>query len=240
MSDLPPSPQRDDSLVLPIRDERLPAAGLRGSLPLTAAGTLVDLSLEGLGLDTSEALPVGESYRLDLNCQGDQLTIDGTLRWQQLSALDTGIDGQQLPRYRTGIQLPPSTSERRSVSRFLDRHAGPQNGERVPPRWHLRRPAVLALQAEFPFEVSTVSRSGMLIDVPVRLGPGEPVELALVLPEEAKRDTDRLRVQAETVEAHLLRTDGGAERRLALRFVQRGEGYARLRAWIDHRLQVEV
>lgn len=67
--------------------------------------TILDLSTEGLGLETSSWLSVGRTYRVRLTGEKQEFSLSGTVAWCALSMTSRGAGGEKAPVYRAGLRF---------------------------------------------------------------------------------------------------------------------------------------
>ena len=64
---------------------------------------LLDLSAEGLAVESHESLRVGARYRFTLEMEGATESFVGAVLWCRMVATRPGAGGDVLPVYRAGI-----------------------------------------------------------------------------------------------------------------------------------------
>jgi len=70
---------------------------------LTFQGQVLNLSMDGLAIETATALPPGK--QLSLKIDGEGSTVTGRVKWSRLSALRRSEEGGAEPIYRAGIAI---------------------------------------------------------------------------------------------------------------------------------------
>ena len=90
---------------------RFEVKDVEGSLLQASDIAIVDLSADGAGIETHNALSVGRSYRLRIYRAGDPLDLVGLVAWSRLVRTERTADGEVLPVYRAGLTFDRSRSE---------------------------------------------------------------------------------------------------------------------------------
>ena len=218
----------DDSIEVPIRAPRIKDPGLRGHMPFTSEGTLVDLSPEGAGFETSDLLPLAHSYQFAVTSGDETLDGSGEICWHRLAALTGGSGSDTIPVYRCGLRFVGDEQTRR---RFLARHATGENGVREPPRYTLQNAPPVEISVQCPFEVASLSRTGMLIDIDLLPAQGTELELVVDLP------SGPTRVVGQVVDNYRTRAGSRPRTQLALHFSEYGTDLAAIESYMDEQLR---
>ncbi len=144
------------------RHPRHPVSGVSGSLLFTTEGRIVNLSLDGIALETGETLQIGRLYKLKLRHASEELLLKGRVVWCRMVRTDQNDHGEVAPVYAAGIQFEELLSEEaREVYRFLGENAVVSLDKRLFGRFHLEGGHNAQLDLEATFEVRTISLSGM-------------------------------------------------------------------------------
>jgi len=88
---------------------------VEGSLLQSSDIVIVDLSIDGVGIETHTALSVGRSYRLRVFRAGEPLDLVGLVAWSRLVRTEATPSGDVLPVYRAGLNFDQSRSEAASA-----------------------------------------------------------------------------------------------------------------------------
>jgi hypothetical protein len=183
----PPEPdlELDEADVVPPRRRhpRYSDPGLGGRMSLRARARIVDLSTAGIGLESLVPLPLDRDCLVRLADDREGLAVPGRSRWQKVARVARSPKGDSHVVYRSGVQFKSGSSRESRLYDFIDRNAGRPNGTRTPPRYELRDDQPASIEAVFPFEVRTLSRSGMRIRLDRFESPGPFVDLVLEMPE---------------------------------------------------------
>ncbi|MEZ5333115.1 MAG: PilZ domain-containing protein [Thermoanaerobaculia bacterium] len=161
------------------RSQRHEIEEATGSFRLAGEFRLVDISLAGLGIESSLRLHKGQTYRGRVDWNGRCVEVRGRVAWTRLVGTEKVADGDILPIYQAGIEFESPVSEEQGALRQLVEEATDfHRGDRLFGRYLATdRSASLALDAEV--RIRKVSRTGMLIESPtaVEIGSGIPFDL---------------------------------------------------------------
>lgn len=164
MSPHPPRPQPFEEKR---QHPRYEIQGLAGTLRYDMNARVLNMSLDGMALETSAWLHVGKTYRLKVGAGDDMLEVDGEIVWCHLvgnrpAAAESASPG---PVYQAGIHFGETLSgQARRILSFVRRAGVIGVQTRVFGRFRIRREEAVDVAFEHPFEVRRVSLSGMLIE----------------------------------------------------------------------------
>ena len=205
----------EESIELPMpRAPRLRNPQLRGVLPYRSQARLVDLSVTGIGIETFRLLPLRHHCRVELSDHPNvSLRLEGKLRWKRLQALEPNPKGETAPLYRCGLSLDEDGNDRKQILSYICDFADKPHGVRKPPRFLLRQPEEIDVMTPCPFEVSSISSSGALLDIDLSPDLGSKVDLLMDLPDGPTR------VAAEVIDVLRQQQGDGTKTQLAVRFL---------------------
>ena len=146
------------------RHPRYELQGIGGMLRYDMNARVLNLSLDGMALETSAWLHVGKSYRLKIGSGEEALELDGTVVWCHLVGRSTG-KGNGGPVYQAGVHFGETLSEQALRLLAFVRRAGVIGvSSRIFGRFKVRREEAVDVAFEHRFEVRRVSLSGLLIE----------------------------------------------------------------------------
>lgn len=139
--------------------------GLRGSLRLSMEATVLNLSLDGMALETHSWLSVGREYRFTVLRGEETLTLPGEVMWCNLVRTTRDSRGETLPVYRAGVEFHDVLSDNaRQVKDFIHDNAVVHlESTRLFGRFQMPENRT-DVKVEEDFLVRRVSFSGMLIE----------------------------------------------------------------------------
>lgn len=159
---------------------RLPVEGVSGGFLFSTHGRVLNLSLDGMALETSDYLQVGRVYGLKLMQDDEELALRGRVVWCRMVGTKRLEDGETAPLYSAGLQFENLISgAAREVHRFLGSNAVIAVEKRLFGRFRLHDDRTADLGHEASFHVQTLSLTGMEIDSDTFVDPETVVDLEL-------------------------------------------------------------
>lgn len=114
------------------RFKRYSGSGLVGSLPAASEVRIVDFSVTGVALETTEQLEIGTRYAFHLGPPTDPIELSGRVQWSQLKATRPRGSADVEPIYYSGLELEGVFTDRaRRVLRYVEEHSRMSPGERL-------------------------------------------------------------------------------------------------------------
>jgi len=162
------------------RSTRYGIADATGSFTLAGQFRLIDISLNGLGLEGHLRLQKGQVYRGRVEWAGRTIEVRGRVAWTRLVGTTKGDGGDVLPVYQAGIEFElPIPEPHGDLRHLIEAATSFRRGDRLFGRYRTTDDATeVALDAEIT--IRKVSRTGMLIESPaaVEIGTVLPFDLA--------------------------------------------------------------
>lgn len=93
---------------------------IRGKMVLANYIKIIDMSLEGLSIETDKTLHIGKEYILHLEYEGKTWSIKGSIAWSTLKQSKRNNNGHTVPIYRAGMKLTVSSNEMREFIKFVE------------------------------------------------------------------------------------------------------------------------
>jgi hypothetical protein len=147
-----------------------------GSFTLAGQFRLIDISVNGLGLEGNLRLQKGQAYRGRVEWAGRTIQVRGRVAWTRLVGTAKGDGGDVLPVYQAGIELElPITEPHGELRHLIEAATSFRRGDRLFGRYRATDDATeVALDAEIT--IRKVSQTGMQIESPTA------VEIGTVIP----------------------------------------------------------
>ncbi|MCP4205326.1 MAG: PilZ domain-containing protein [bacterium] len=165
----PPREALEDTMADERRNNtRYDVEGIRGSFLFTTGARVLNLSLDGMSLETNNPLKIGHEYSLRLDEGKNQMPLKGTVVWCTLVKTTRDSKGDVQPVFRAGVHFADIMSGKANELRsFIHKNAVISLENRLFGRFRIEaaRPADLSLEAEFT--VRQISLSGMLVETEV-------------------------------------------------------------------------
>ena len=93
---------------------------IRGKMALANYIKIIDISLEGLSIETDKTLNLGKEYILHLEYEGKTWLLKGSIAWSKLKQNEKNNKGDTVPIYWAGMQLAISSNEMREFIKFME------------------------------------------------------------------------------------------------------------------------
>lgn len=206
------------------RHHRHDVQGVSGHLHLSFEAKILNLSFDGMALETHGWLSVGRCYSFELRHGQECLELEGTVAWCRLVGT-VRIEGESVPVYRAGVHFEDILSEKaRQVRIFLEHNAWRRvESTRAFGRFLLRNEGTVGVDFRKEFEVRRLSLSGMLLTS--NLVP----ELQTQFDLELRLDDQVLKAAAQVAHVRRLDEEGGGERaEIGVEFVALGDDERRM------------
>lgn len=177
------------------RSTRYPVSGVSGSLTFRSDARVVDLSLGGLSVETTQHLGVGKTYSIRLaREEGDELRLGGEVVRSRLRGTRAREDGgERGPIYEAGIRFHPlSEVQTAALRELLSASTEVQLDTPMAGRFDLGLPESVRLRSDYGFEVRKLSATGMLIESELAPRLDTVIELTVALGEGELRTSVRV------------------------------------------------
>jgi Tfp pilus assembly protein PilZ len=152
---------------------RYQVEGIKGSFLFTTDARVLNLSLDGMSLETNNPLKIGREYSLRLDEGDHHMPLKGTVVWCTLVKTARDDKGEVQPIFRAGVHFADIMSGKANELRsFIHKNAVISLENRLFGRFRIEaeRPADLTLEADF--NVHQISVSGLLVETEVSLSVG--------------------------------------------------------------------
>lgn len=93
---------------------------IRGNMAGVNYIKIIDISLEGLSIETDKTLHIGKEYVLHLEYEGKTWSLKGSIAWSTLKQNERNNKGDTVPIYRAGMKLTISSNEMREFIKFIE------------------------------------------------------------------------------------------------------------------------
>lgn len=172
------------------RHQRYEVHDLHGSLLFKVDVTVLNLSLSGMAVETTQQLRLGRVYSVRLGSGRGGVDVDGTVKWCHLMKTKEGPGGQPVNVFHVGITFDGTlTAKASKLLEFMQQHVVLALQKRIMGRFKLKTGSPVALATRYDFEVVKLSLGGMLVkthlipdvdsafDMELRIA-GHPIEVA--------------------------------------------------------------
>ena len=194
------------------KSRRIPVPRRDGALEISLDGTVLDISLSGMAIETASRLAPRANITLHLHHADGEVSISGHVVWCFLQGTSSGADGDSSPLYRAGIQFEKVLRpQAQSLADFLSAHAIVSSETRLFGRFRVPAEGGVNVTSESGFHVLELTDAGLVVESTLAIEParGAAVDLRLLAPAIAGRarvvgteggsgtDSDRSRIELE-------------------------------------------
>lgn len=146
------------------RAKRHEVKDVHGSLLFRVQVSVVNVSLTGMAVETTERLRVGRSYQIRLTDSDRAIDVDGEVKWCRMTKTQKVETGDAAPVYRAGISFDQILSTRaHELLKFMESHVLLTLEKRIFGRFKLKPESPVDVSSRYEFLVQKISFSGMLI-----------------------------------------------------------------------------
>ncbi|HVS13561.1 MAG TPA: PilZ domain-containing protein [Thermoanaerobaculia bacterium] len=141
------------------RHPRFDVDNVYGRLRSDPQAEVLNLSADGLAIETGAWLEVGKAYEVKVQSGDDAMEINGKVVWCRLVGFRDGA-----PRYQAGLHFGQALSRSgRRVVHFAEGAGAAGESRRLFGRWEMNDDSIAQLRSDARFRVRRLSQSGMLI-----------------------------------------------------------------------------
>jgi Tfp pilus assembly protein PilZ len=145
-----------------------------GTVMFTREVKVIDISIDGIALETTKLLNIDHSYALKLKDRSKAITLKGTVVWSSLSGTRNGSEGDVIPIYKVGLKFHGMPAEKTAeVQNFIETNKKDkghfEKGRRLNIRFHINDSANATVNLPENYRVKKISLGGMLIKSPHHL-----------------------------------------------------------------------
>ena len=149
-------------------DRRYRVSGVRGQFLFSTDARVIDMSLNGMSIETGNPLKVGREYTLSLDRDGEPITLSGKVVWCTLVRTTRDERGDVLPVYRAGVHFEDViTGKAGRLLDFIHQNAVVSLEKRLFGRFRVETDQSADLGFEADFRVRQISISGMLVETDI-------------------------------------------------------------------------
>jgi Tfp pilus assembly protein PilZ len=150
------------------RNKRYDVQNVSGSLIFTIDVNVINMSLDGMAVESSKRLNVGRVYSLKIVHNDKKIRLTGNVVWCVLTRSDSSGDGAVVPVYKAGLEFEDVISDRaKELVDFMEGNVVIKLEKRLFGRFKLKPKEPVNLDSEVDFLVKTISLSGMLIETEI-------------------------------------------------------------------------
>ena len=143
---------------------------------------VIDVSVNGLSVETQAQLKMGKSYTFDLSHGNDLLVVNGTIRWSKLHGARKTDTGTMEKVFLAGVNLEElSVHEDMKLTGFIEQFADVAPGEKLFARLNPKPGDASNNNSGIGVKVKNISRRKILVESELGLQLGTSCDVALNL-----------------------------------------------------------
>jgi len=164
------------------RRKRVQLPSGHGNLVVALDGTVLDISLSGMAVETNTRLSPHRPLSLRLGNGARSMQLGGRVVWCFLHGTKALASGEQVPVYRAGIQFQNVLSpEARHLVEFLEAHAIVTLETRLFGRFRIADADPVEVSSSAEFKVVELNPDGLTVETSLGLDPKSGCEVELQL-----------------------------------------------------------
>ncbi len=172
------------------RFDRHEVDGVHGSLFATAEARFVDVSPEGLALETDQSLRVGRSIPLAVNRKSRAMPVTAKVIWCSLVGTCRSEGRDVVPVYRAGVQFEEDGDDRViDLFRFIGKKALLTLETKIYGQFTVHSTRHKGIEYQNDFAVRSLGLAGMLVEVDLAPEVGSIVDIQLLVNNEPLEGT---------------------------------------------------
>lgn len=185
---------------------------VHGSVLFRLELKVLNLSLSGIAVESTEQLKLGKVYSIRLGGEPNVVQVASTVRWCHLvGTRRLGANGEFVNVYRVGLTFAEAiSSESARLVDFMEKHVVLSVQKRLYGRFKVDSEIPAAISSRYDFEVVKLSLSGMLVKSDFVPAVDSRCEMELRIGEQACEVTGRI-VRAERASEPSTTTELGVE-----------------------------
>ncbi len=185
--------------------KRYEVDSVEGELTYTFEVKILNMSLEGMAIETNKMLNIDKNYRIKLANNDDKtIEIDGQVVWSRLQKTQRLESGDVIPIYRSGIKFNRIFTKRANeIAEFIEKNRVMTLEKRILGRFRVQNDRA-EIDTPLDFVVKKMSLSGMLIETYMPMKLNEHYDMTLKL-------DDKTRINVTGRVANVITPEDGAK-----------------------------
>ncbi|MGB6367454.1 MAG: hypothetical protein WBG93_11560 [Thermoanaerobaculia bacterium] len=158
--------------------------GIDGSLYATSDAKIVDISVDGLSIETTRSLRVGLQIPLSIGWRRRAMPLQGEVIWCALVGTWRNELSDVLPVYRAGVRFEWEQKDGvTDLCRFLEENALITLDQAIYGRFKVHSPTLAKVEFLASFAVKRIGLSGMLAEIDFAPEVGSALDIQLLVGE---------------------------------------------------------
>ncbi len=163
--------------------KRYEVDNLSGHLTFILDVKILNMSLDGMAIETNKLVTVNRDYSVKLECNDENIRLTGKVVWSTLARTAHLPNGDVVPIYRAGLKFEKVLSEKaHKINKFIEKNRVLKLEHRLYGRFKIdSKNATIHLPHDFT--IKKISLSGMLIETDLPLEEHTTYDIAIQLRE---------------------------------------------------------
>ncbi len=186
---------------------------LHGSMLFSSDINILDISMHGTAITTTQQLAIGREYALKFSVEDAQLHLQGRVMWSVLSHSKMLKNGEVVPVYKAGIRFTNTLTDTATqlIAYIGKNRHDPLEKRMLGVRFRVQQSEGVEIDLSCAYRVRKISLSGMLIESDSLLARDRLYEMEMALDDTRVAVTGRIAYQAESKAGHPGMYDIGIE-----------------------------
>jgi len=139
--------------------------GVHGRLAYLSDINILNISMDGAAIATTQRLSIDREYALKLNYESSSLTVRGKIVWAVLSHSKTLKTGEVVPVYKAGVKFTNIlTDEAANLITYIEKNRTSDKEQRIlGVRFKVCQPDNAMITMPCEYDIRKISLAGMLI-----------------------------------------------------------------------------
>ena len=153
-------------------DKRYAVEGVRGNVHCLSDLNVINISIDGAAIETTNRLEVNGEYRFRIDYKGAPLSVNGFVTWSKLTRSEKRRSGELIPIYKAGVKFIGIMEKKAdTLMNFIEENKVKTPERRSGVRYKLVASDNIKVAYPYGFDLKKISISGMEIETEHPLDP---------------------------------------------------------------------
>lgn len=165
-------------------DKRYAVEGVRGNVHYLSDLNVINISIDGAAIETTNRLEVNGEYRFRIDYKGTPLSVNGFVTWSKLTRSEKRRSGELIPIYKAGVKFVGIMEKKAdTLMNFIEENKVKTPERRSGVRYKLVASDNIKVAYPYGFDLKKISLSGMEIETEHLLDPSSTHDMEFWLNE---------------------------------------------------------
>jgi hypothetical protein len=153
-------------------DKRYAVEGVRGNVYYLSDLNVINISIDGAAIETTNRLEVNGEYRFRIDYKGTPLSVNGFVTWSKLTRSEKRRSGELIPIYKAGVKFVGIMEKKAdTLMNFIEENKVRTPERRSGVRYKLVASDNIKVAYPYGYDLKKISLSGMEIETEHPLAP---------------------------------------------------------------------